>query len=92
MTFWPAGESTNVMNFSASARSAAGAFASMPIALGSRVTGSRYLTVSFLSPSTAPMPAELCTRASLIWPLVSACRVGPFVGWMIRPLALSLVK
>src|ERR1700734_2144839 len=46
----------------------------------------------FLSPSAAPIAAELCTSARLIWPLVSACRVGPLVGWMTRPFALSLVK
>ena len=39
--------------------------------------------------NAAPMPAEHCTSARLIWPLVSACSVGPLVGWMTSPLDLS---
>src|SRR5216684_2374048 len=31
----------------------------------------------FLSPIAAPIAAELCTSARLIWPLVSACSVSP---------------
>jgi hypothetical protein len=92
MTFWPRADSTNLTNCSASRRSAAEALASMPMALGSSVAGSRYLTTRFLSASAAPTPAELCTSAILICPLVSACSVGPFVGWMISPFAFSLVK
>ena len=46
----------------------------------------------FLSVNVAPIAAEDCTRARLIWPLVSACRVGPLVGWMIRPLDFSVEK
>ena len=46
----------------------------------------------FLSVNVAPIAAEDCTSARLICPLVSACSVGPLVGWMTRPLDLSLVK
>ena len=66
--------------------------ASMPIADGSRVAGLRYLMPMFLSLSVAPIAAEDCTSARLIWPLVSACSVGPLVGWMTRPLDFSVLK
>src|ERR1700687_5491867 len=92
MTFWPAGDSTYEMNFSASACSAAGALASMPIADGSRVAGLRYSMPMFLSVNVAPIAADDCTRARLIRPLASACSVGPLVGLMTRPLLLSVVK
>ena len=92
MTFWPAGESTYSMNFSASACSAGDALASMPSADGSRVAGSRYSMPMFLSVNVAPIAAEDCTSARLIRPLVSACSVGPLVGLMTRPLDLSVVK
>ena len=46
----------------------------------------------FLSVNVAPIAAEDCTSARLIWPLVSACRVGPLVGWMTRPLDFSVEK
>jgi len=64
----------------------------MPIADGSRVAGLRYLMPMFLSLSVAPIAAEDCTSARLIWPLVSACSVGPLVGWMTRPLDFSVLK
>ena len=64
----------------------------MPIADGSSVAGLRYAMPMFLSVNVAPIAADDCTSARLIWPLVSACRVGPLVGWMTRPLALSEEK
>src|SRR5579872_4443798 len=92
MTCWPCLERTNSTNCCASACTAGEALASIPIAIGSRVTWFRNLTWSDESPSLAPMPAELCTSASLIWPEVSACRVGPLVGLMTSPLLLSELK
>ncbi len=80
------------MNCFASACTAGEAFASIPIAPGRSVTGVGYSTRSFESPSFAPIPAELWTSASLIWPLVRAWSVGPFVGLMTRPFAFSFAK
>ena len=92
MTCCPLFASTNSMNRLASFCSVTDTFGSIPMHDGRSVTGLRYLTRSALSEKRAPIPAELWTRASLICPLVRACNVGPFVGWMTRPLAFSFVK
>ena len=88
MIFWPAGDMTKSTKLSASDCSALGALASIPMALGRAVTGSRNLTLMPGVLRLAPMPAELWTRASLMMPASRAASVLPLVRLMTRPLLL----
>src|ERR1035441_2891492 len=74
MTFWPAGDSTEVTNSLASAWTVADAWASMPSTEGSTVSGFRKATLMFGFLNPAPIPAELWMVATLIWPVSSAWR------------------
>src|SRR5215469_2261201 len=92
MTFWPAADSTKLTNCCASACTWGEFLAERPITDGRSVAGLRYSKPMFLSVNEAPMAADDCTRARLIRPLASACRVGPLVGLMTRPFDLSVEK